>query len=198
MWADTVTTQRSLFALLCVLTLSNSASVDDWEVCLLWEASRLPTVAGVYVQANRGCHATDAVATCRPDWQARLQTDVHAALWSSVLRDTATVMNTRQLLDSLEVGVLSQASVLHVYMQVPEFTEEKHLLYKQVIFKSVDLSIVTVPCPNNFHLYLTNLSNQVCSIKHPIRPHFLKDHKNKGVNVLEGKSPCHPSICLVW
>lgn len=25
-----------------------------------------------YVRANRGCHATDGVAACRPDWQARL------------------------------------------------------------------------------------------------------------------------------
>lgn len=61
------------------------------------------------VHAKGGCHATDAVAACRPDWQARLQTDVHAALWSSVLRDTPTVMNTRQLLP-LKAIVVSQAS----------------------------------------------------------------------------------------
>lgn len=69
----------------CVLMLSNQVSEDDWEVCLLWEERPLP--------AKGGCHATDAVATCKPDWQARLQTDVHAAPWSSISWYTATVMN---------------------------------------------------------------------------------------------------------
>lgn len=114
-----------------------------------------------YVQAKGGCHATDAVATYRPDWQARLQTDVRAAPWSSILRDTATAMKTRKI-HSPRVTVPSQASVrifcLHICIQVPKFIEEKHLVYEQGIFKSVGLPAVTeqsVPCHSNPYLYLS-------------------------------------------
>lgn len=73
-----------------------------------------------YVQAKGECHATDAVVTCGPDWQARLQTDAHVALWSSISSDTAMVMNMMQL-HSLKDKVIKQTAVCmsaHVHMSV--------------------------------------------------------------------------------
>ena len=95
------------------------------------------------VEAKGGCHATDATATRRPDWQARLQTDVHATLWSSVSWETAAAMNTSQL-HRLKGIVVSQASVcmfphLHACARVclgdAFITHDRH----EKDFSSVDL-----------------------------------------------------------
>lgn len=163
MWADTATTHWSLFApAMCFNVVQ--LCVSGWLRSM--SAGRGQSAARsrwVYVRAKGGCHATDAVAAYGPDWQARLlMRTLHSDL--PVLRNTATAMNT---------GQSDYRPQLHICMQAPEFIEEKHWLYEQGIFKSIDLPVFhVIATPTCIYLRLTHFPNLMYSII-PVRPHTL-------------------------